>query len=160
MKYRVAIEGVLFEVEVDDLNTRPIIASIDGERFEVWPEAVPELPSTLATAQSRISGPLEVDLSLPAASALPQQVDYDFEHEPDSPSAGRTTSVLAPIPGTIISIGVKAGQRVTQGQELCVLDAMKMESPIRAPRPGKIREIFVAEGENVKYHQLLMEYGE
>jgi len=39
MKLKVQIEGQVFEVEVDDLDARPIVATVDGERFEVWPEA-------------------------------------------------------------------------------------------------------------------------
>lgn len=156
MKYRVTIEGSLFEVEVEDLNTRPIVARVNGERFEVWPEAMP----TAQPAESQTSTPTDTEVPVPKTTPLPQQVEYDFEQSPDVPRKGRANSILAPIPGTIISIGVKSGEQVFVGQEVCVLDAMKMESPIRAPRAGKIATIYVTEGENVKHHQLLMEYAD
>ena len=91
---------------------------------------------------------------------LTGEIDYDIAAGAGSAGRNRSQSVLAPIPGTVVAISVKAGDEVTVGQELCVLDAMKMESPIRASRPGNIARIHVSEGENVKHHQLLMEYAD
>jgi hypothetical protein len=41
MKVRVVIEGTAYDVEIVDLSARPVIAIVEGERFEVWPEASP-----------------------------------------------------------------------------------------------------------------------
>jgi biotin carboxyl carrier protein len=68
--------------------------------------------------------------------------------------------VTAPIPGVIVSINVKAGDVVTAGKELCVLEAMKMKNSIRAARAGTIAAIRVAVSEQVKNGQVLMEYGD
>ena len=67
-------------------------------------------------------------------------------------------SVLAPIPGVIIAISVKPGDSVTRGQELCVLEAMKMKNAIRASRDGKIAAILVNVGDHVKNSQVLIEF--
>ena len=66
----------------------------------------------------------------------------------------------APIPGVIVSIAVKPGDAVEVGQELCVLEAMKMKNAIRAPRAGTIGKILAAMGEHVQHHDLLIEYAE
>lgn len=139
MKLRVKIDDQMFDVEVNDLSSRPILASVDGETFEIWPEdaAAPEVaPVQAAPAQAR-----------PVAAAAEAAVD-------------KTKSVTAPIPGVIISIAVKEGDVVKQGQELCVLEAMKMKNAIRAGRTGKIAAIRVAAGDHVKHGQALMDYAE
>lgn len=64
----------------------------------------------------------------------------------------------APIPGVIISIIVNEGDKVTFGQELCILEAMKMKNVIRAGRAGTIAKVLVKEGESVQHSQVLMEY--
>ncbi len=67
-------------------------------------------------------------------------------------------AVLAPIPGVIIAVSVKVGDSVSFGQELCILEAMKMKNVIRATRSGKIGAIHVAIGDQVKHSQMLMEF--
>ena len=53
------------------------------------------------------------------------------------------------MPGKIISIAVKAGDSVTKGQPLLVMEAMKMEHTISAPADGKVEELFYAVGDQV-----------
>lgn len=57
--------------------------------------------------------------------------------------------LTAPMPGKIISIAVKAGDSVTKGQPLLVMEAMKMEHTISAPADGKVEELFYAVGDQV-----------
>ena len=57
--------------------------------------------------------------------------------------------LTAPMPGKIISIAVKAGDGVTKGQPLLVMEAMKMEHTISAPADGKVEELFYAVGDQV-----------
>jgi len=57
--------------------------------------------------------------------------------------------LTAPMPGKIISIAVKAGDSVSKGQPLLVMEAMKMEHTISAPADGKVQEVFYAVGDQV-----------
>jgi biotin carboxyl carrier protein len=57
--------------------------------------------------------------------------------------------VVAPMPGRVVRIFVKQGDNVVEGQGLVVMEAMKMENEIRAPRPGRIRDVAVCEGQAV-----------
>jgi len=66
--------------------------------------------------------------------------DEDVEH------AGGLT---APMPGKIIAVQVKAGDKVKRGQPLLVMEAMKMEHTISAPADGTVKEVFFAVGEQV-----------
>ena len=55
-----------------------------------------------------------------------------------------------PITGTIISVEVKEGDEVNEGDVLCLLESMKMENPILAPVSGKITEINISSGQVVQ----------
>ena len=58
-------------------------------------------------------------------------------------------AVKSPLPGTVLAIEVKVGDRVTTGQTLLVLEAMKMENNIDADRGGVVKEISVQQGATV-----------
>jgi biotin carboxyl carrier protein len=72
--------------------------------------------------------------------------------------SGRTgpVEVRAIIPGRIVALSVGAGEAVNAGQQLLVLEAMKMQNELRAPREGTIERIPIAVGQNVEVGDLLM----
>ena len=72
--------------------------------------------------------------------------------------AGRSgpVEVHAIIPGRIVALSVAPGDAVVAGQQLLVLEAMKMQNELRAPREGSIERIPIAVGENVEVGDLLM----
>jgi biotin carboxyl carrier protein len=74
---------------------------------------------------------------------------------PARPAASGPARVAAPMPGKIVRLLVSAGQDVAAGQGLCVMEAMKMENELRAPRAGRVRELCVAEGQAVETGALL-----
>lgn len=142
MKLRVKIDNETYEVEVEDVKARPILATVDGETFEVWPEEV-----QMAAVQSAPAAPVPSAPAAPVAAAA-------------APVQGGAKSVLAPIPGVILSLSVREGDTVKNGQELCILEAMKMNNAIRASRDGKIARIHVNPGDHVKHGQPLMEFSD
>ena len=79
--------------------------------------------------------------------------------EPKSqPITGHT--IVAPLPGKVISLKVKVGDAVAVGQEVVVLEAMKMENSINADVAGYVKQILVVEGENVATDTVLIEVGD
>ena len=64
--------------------------------------------------------------------------------------------VTAPMPGTILNIGVTVGDIVKKGQVLVILEAMKMENEIVAPSDGTVASINVASGTSVNAGDLLV----
>ena len=146
MKLRVKIDDTFYEVEVENINTRPVIARIDGEVFEVYPE------ETAASASTVVSEPV------PQTSAPPCPPQPVVAAPKVTAASTGGNAVPAPIPGVILSISVKIGDEVTAGQELCILEAMKMNNAIRANRAGKIGAIYVTPGDHVAHNQLLMEF--
>ncbi len=146
MKLRVKIDDTFYEVEIENVTTRPVIARVDGETFEVYPEEAAG-PTPAAAVQEVPS--LSAQPHPPAAPITPPQAAA-------APTGGK--AVPAPIPGVILSISVKVGEEVSIGQELCILEAMKMNNAIRANRAGKIGAIHVTPGDHVTHNQLLMEF--
>lgn len=64
--------------------------------------------------------------------------------------------IIAPIPGTITTIDIKAGQPVKAGQTVLILEALKMQNEIFCNTVGTVKEIFVKEGEKVSANQALV----
>ncbi|MGC9314757.1 MAG: biotin/lipoyl-containing protein [bacterium] len=72
-------------------------------------------------------------------------------------SSSKTVKVTAPIPGVVLKIVVSEGDAVKAGQDLLVMEAMKMENQIQAPRTGKIAKIHVKREDAVQQDQILVE---
>ena len=136
MKYIVTIAGSTYEVEIEDIHARPVIAYVDGERFEVHPEDQTK-PDTLNVAK---------DLLTRKMSKLAV-----------SPS-GDMNQLIAPLPGTIVDIFVKNGEDVEAGHVVLIIEAMKMNNSIRSTRSGKIAEVLVTVGQTVAHKQALVRF--
>ncbi len=74
----------------------------------------------------------------------------------DHARSGEKT-ILAPMPGHVRAVQVSAGDQVSQGQTLFVLEAMKMEIRVQAPHSGQVREVLVQDGQAVEREQPLAE---
>lgn len=68
----------------------------------------------------------------------------------DPVAASGAHTVLAPMPGKVVKVLVKAGDTVVARQGLVVVEAMKMENELRAPRDGRVTEVLVTEGLSVE----------
>ena len=66
--------------------------------------------------------------------------------------------VMAPMPATVVAVKAAAGQAVSQGETVIVLEAMKMELPIKAPRDGVIKAVLCAKGDLVQPGVNLLEF--
>ncbi len=136
MKYNVRISDRCYEVEIEDIHTRPIIAHVDGQRFEVQPENGNKLEIREETV---ISKPF-----VPYAQPANQ--------------AGGSNELTAPLPGTIIEFFVKPGDVIEAGTVVVVIEAMKMKNSIRSTRGGRIAEILVSPGQTVAHKQALVRF--
>ncbi len=90
--------------------------------------------------------------SVPAASA---PIQAQTPKEEKKPSVGSIT-IEAPMPGNVIDIRVKAGDKVASGDAVVILEAMKMENEIVAPSNGIIASVNVSKGDSVEAGQLLL----
>jgi biotin carboxyl carrier protein len=72
--------------------------------------------------------------------------------------AGKVNAVKAPMPGLIIDLRVSAGDRVSPGDPLIILEAMKMENIIKSTGEGVVKSVLVAKGASVEKGQVLIEF--
>ena len=142
MKYTVTIANKSFEVEVEDIHARPIIARVDGERFEVHPDSVDTIQSAKVTKADK---PIETQVPPVHHVTTPSQVMNGNE-------------LTAPLPGTVVEIFVKNGDDVETGNVVLVIEAMKMKNSIRSTRSGTIAEILVSVGQTVAHKQALVRF--
>ena len=70
----------------------------------------------------------------------------------------RSKMLLSPMPGLLVQLPVKVGDEVKAGQELCVVEAMKMENILRAERDGVIAKINVEAGSSLAVDQIILEF--
>ncbi len=94
-------------------------------------------------------------LNLPSASVAPPPDIDDAAHA--RAAAGAQSELTALMPGTVIRVHVAAGDAVSAGQPLLVLEAMKMETPLLAPYDGSVKAVHVEEGARVPGGALLVE---
>jgi glutaconyl-CoA/methylmalonyl-CoA decarboxylase subunit gamma len=137
MKYTVKVGDKEFEVEIEDINKRPIIARVEGEEFEVRPEIGNKPVESPAAATA-------TDVKLAPSSASPSNL------------SGNT--LLSPLPGVVIEVFVKAGEEVEAGTTVLIIEAMKMKNKIRSVRAGKISQVLVSDGQTVAHKQPLVEF--
>ena len=76
---------------------------------------------------------------------------------PEAPAAaaGGDTEIAAPVPGIILRITAQAGQAIKAGDEILVMEAMKMEMPIKAPSDGTVASILVAQAQKINTGDIL-----
>ena len=101
-----------------------------------------DVPESVATAFDVLPGPL---------------TDRLLAHAGESHTEGGR--VTAPMPGKVVSFGVKAGDKVSKGQALAVMEAMKMEHTIAAPADGVVQEVLYAPGDQVAEGAELLKIG-
>ena len=123
MKYKVTLNGRTYEVEV-------------------------EAGKAMCVAEYAAYAPAAAPVAAPAAVAAAPVA------APAAPVAGGVTvsggtSVNAPMPGNILKVAVTAGQAVKEGDLLVVLEAMKMENEIFAPKTATVAQVLVQKGSTV-----------
>ncbi len=140
MKYKLNVNNQSYEVEIENINARPVVVTVDGQRFEIMPEASNQAQIKVeAGAQAKIK---PVTQSPAAAVNLPVGGN----------------SLSAPLPGTIVELFVKPGDTVAAGQVMLVIEAMKMKNSIRSTRGGTIDKVLVSQGQSVAHKQALVEF--
>lgn len=135
MNFTVTVNNNSYQVEIKDINARPVQAVVDGELFEVTPEIKQTVVADKQEPKIKV-----IDTKPQAATATT-----------------RTNSITAPIPGVITAIKVTIGEAVSAGDEVCSLEAMKMNNAIRSTKAGTIAAIKVNQGDHVQHGQVLIE---
>jgi biotin carboxyl carrier protein len=163
MKYITTVEGKQFLVEVIDEKH----ISVDGKVYEVDFESVSGQPvySLIVDGRSHESyiyqGEEENWQVLLRGRLYPVTVEDEREKRLRAAAGGGVAEtgefhLRAPMPGLVVAIPVTEGQQVKRGQVILILESMKMQNEIKAPRDGVIGRIRVKVGETVEQKQTLL----
>ncbi len=133
-KFMINVNGKSYEVEVEEVKDGVVAAAPAAPAVAARPAAPAAAPKPAATPAPK---PAVAPAAVPAGAA----------------------TVTAPMPGTILSVSVKAGEAVKKGQVLCILEAMKMENEIMAAADGVVSSVAVAQGDSVSTGQVLIVLG-
>ena len=123
MKYKITLKGRTYEVEVE---------AGEAILLDEYEAIAPSAPAAAPAAAPVAAAPA----AAPAAPAAPVVT-------------GSGEAVNAPMPGNILKVNVTNGQAVKAGDVLCILEAMKMENEIMAPKDGTVTQVLVSKGATV-----------
>lgn len=141
-KYQYKVQGVDYDVEIEEVEGNLAKVSVNGIPFEV--ELKRPINPVHAIKKPKVAAPKPAAPAPAPAAAAPK---------PAAPAAapGSGNPVKAPLPGTISSISVKVGDQVNVGDTVLVLEAMKMQNNIEAEYAGTVTAI------NVNVSDVVME---
>lgn len=136
-KYRITVNGKTFDVDVEEVG-----AQKSGHSPVPAPAAVAPAP-VVAPAPAPVPTPRAMSAQAPAAP------------KPAAP-AGGATAMKSPLPGKILKVMATPGSSWKKGDTLLIIEAMKMENEILAPRDCTVEEVAVKSNQTVKTGDLLL----
>lgn len=143
------VDADQFEVRVGDESYAVTLTGEQAVGGTIVPVPQSSAPRAAPAAPSDVSAP-----SAPKAAAAAAPVAR-------KPAGGGGKGALkAPMPGVILEVSVKAGDTVTRGQQIAILDAMKMHNVVGAPRAGTIAEVCVDAGQTVGHGDVIVTFKE
>lgn len=135
---------------------RKYIVTIDSNKFEVEVEENGVVKSDKVAVPA--VAPVQPVAAAPVAAAPVAAAPVAAVDEPTvsvaAPADGN--KVTAPLPGTLLKITAKQGTVVKEGDELCVIEAMKMENPIASPFSGTVVSVVANEGSMINAGDLIL----
>lgn len=161
MRYTAAVGAETLQVEVR-AGAGGYTVLVDGEPLAV------DLRSASGALWSLLVDGRSVDAGVVRQGATwlvtlgPRTLEVALEESaagaagPHSRSASGPARVAAPMPGRVVRVLVAPGDEVKAGQGLVVMEAMKMENEIRAPRAGRVKDVAVSERQAVETGALLV----
>ena len=135
------INGKHYEATITEVEHNVAEVELNGKKYTIdveRSEAVASIP-TVATPKAAPAAAAPA-----AAPAAPK-------------AAAGANSIVAPLPGSVVSISVKAGDAVKAGQQLAIIEAMKMENEILAPADGTVKAVHVSAGQAVQQGDALID---
>ena len=143
-EFKFKIGGTDYAATVEELEGGKLQVNLNGNAFEVempQSERKVQRPAAQAPAAPKAAAPVAKAAPAPAA--------------PAASAGGRP--INAPLPGVVIKINAKVGDKVSTGDTILILEAMKMENNITADSNGTIKTILCKEGDQVQSGQALVE---
>jgi len=139
-KFSFIINGNNYDVEIQGFEENIAQLEVNGTHYDVEVQKELKIPKTPTLVRAEPPKPTTRE------SKIPRNIT-------------QTTNIAikAPLPGKIISVLVKPGEKVTMGQKLLTMEAMKMENNVLSEKNGIIRLVNVKPGDNVAQNDVLVE---
>uniref|UniRef100_A0AAX7SQB6 Propionyl-CoA carboxylase alpha chain, mitochondrial n=1 Tax=Astatotilapia calliptera TaxID=8154 RepID=A0AAX7SQB6_ASTCA len=131
---------------------------IDGAKVEVWGAlnlASPLLPLTVNGTHRMLQ--CQTSHCSPYVRVLSKLAAELNSYMPEKASEDTSSILRSPMPGTVVAVSVKPGDTVAEGQEICVIEAMKMQNSLTAVKQAKVKSVHCKPGETVGEGDLLVE---
>jgi biotin carboxyl carrier protein len=162
MRYITTVDGETYEVEINSESE----ITVSGRKLQVDFQSVADQPvySLILEHQSYEAYvyPSEQGLDVLLQGQLYHITVEDERQRRLRQASGMQISpsgefhLKAPMPGLIVAIPVTEGQSVSQGQDLVILESMKMQNELKAPRDGTVSRVRVKPGDGVEQDQILV----
>lgn len=143
-KYALTIDKKKIDVEVIDFTKDVATLKVNGKKVTVACNSIQAISDV--TPQAAKTNPKRAPASAPRPR--PPVASAPSAASSAAPSGGGTT-VPAPIPGSIMQVYVKVGDKIKSGTTVVKMEAMKMENEIKSPADGTVSKICVSPGQNV-----------
>ena len=150
-QYKFNINGNEYNVEINSFSGDSAVVTVNGIQYTVESgvAACTAAAATIAQAPAQPAA-APAPAPAPAPQAAPAPAPQAAQEAKPAPAAGgQGKPVTAPRPGVMIDISVQTGALVKQGQQVAVLEAMKMENVIEATHDGTVTAINVNKGDSV-----------
>ncbi|NLO99758.1 MAG: biotin/lipoyl-binding protein [Clostridiaceae bacterium] len=138
-KFVVNVNGNSYEVEVEEVGGAPVSSPYAVKPVQAAPVSAPAAPTPA-----------------PAAPAPAPAAPAPAPAAPVSTGAEGSIKITAPMPGTILDIKVKAGDKVQKGTLVIILEAMKMENEILSPNDATVASVNVTKGQQVNSGDVML----
>ena len=168
-RYTVVVDGKTYVIDVKEMDAGRFQVRMGAKAFVVELSAEEDIPEAVIRPEivPEVGGETTRDNGLPPAPYQPPQLETmrplpstALPEQMPAPGENADTELRSPMPGTILSIAVTAGETVIRGQTLLVLEAMKMKNPLRASRDAVVAELLVQPGQTVGYGYALLRFRE
>lgn len=152
-RYDLVINGNTYAVTIGQLSGSSASVEVNGVAYQVEIRGG-QVASAAPTAQPspRQAAPAQ------SAPAPAQPRPAPVKAAPAAPTA-EGELVMAPMPGHILNVAVKVGDKVNVGDTVVVMEAMKMENDIKSHAAGTVKEVLVAAGQDVGVNAVLVVIG-
>ena len=163
-RYTLEVGGKPYVIDVQEITADWYRVEVEGQEYEVrlsGDEDLTEARITPEIAPARAVAPHSPQNAPAARSAVPTPNSPPPPARPHPSTDGQIVGALtAPMPGKILSVEAKQGERVSRGQTVVILEAMKMKNAIKSPYDGVVMEIMVRAEQSVAYGDPLAQLGE
>ncbi len=172
--YEVFVASVLPEFAASGLPEYRVAFALDGRDYDLtvasdWRIGEPLFRGTIGGAAGTRPVTIQVDRqgvgwrlvhagTLAHAVVLSRRVAELAAQMPKKVAADTSKFLLSPMPGLLVSLAVKEGQPVRAGEELAVVEAMKMQNVLRAERDGTVKALHAKPGESLAVDQAIVEF--